>query len=105
MPLSRRYSPEHPPADSIPYGYDFSPIIPPGIGIASGSVAIWTNTVAPALAPTDFTIGPVFILGRTIYAMVTGGIEGRDYQVRWQVTDSAGNIWNRTALVLCAQTS
>lgn len=104
MPLSRRYTPEHAPGDSCIYGLDFSYLIPPGVGIASGQLSIWTNTVAPVLSD-DFVIGPVLWRGRTLYAPVTGGVPGTDYQVRWRATDTAGNVWHRTALVLCAETS
>ena len=105
MPLSRRYSPEHPPGESCAFGLDFSFIIPPGIGIASGAVSIWTNTVAPVSASTDWTIGPVMVLGRAVYAVLGGGVEGRDYQILWVAHDTEGNVWPRTTLVLCAQTS
>jgi hypothetical protein len=36
---------------------------------------------------------------------LTGGVSGTDYQIKWTATDSAGNVWPRTALVLCADTS
>jgi hypothetical protein len=104
MPLSRRYTPEHPPGEKSNYGYDFSPIIPPGVGIASGSLTIW-NHVAQPTQSTDFTIGPVSVRGRACYASVSGGVEGKDYQLRWSAVDTDGNIWPRTGLVLCAQTS
>lgn len=104
MPLSRRYTPEHPPGESCPYGLDYSYVIPPGVGIASGTCAVWSNTV-PAVQSTDWTIGAVTVRGRAIYATLSGGIEGKDYQIRWVATDTAGNIWPRTCLQLCAQTS
>jgi hypothetical protein len=104
MPLSRRYSPEHPPGESCLFGLDFSFIIPKGVGITIGSLSIWTNTVAP-VESTDFAIGPVEVRGRTVYANLSGGVEGTDYQLRWVATDTEGNVWPRTALVLCAQTS
>lgn len=104
MPISRRYSPEHPPGESCNFGLDYSFIIPPGIGIVSGTCAVWTNTYAPTTS-TDWTIGAVSVQGRSIYALLTGGVEGTDYQIRWSATDTAGNVWPRTCLVLCAQTS
>jgi hypothetical protein len=104
MPLSRRYTPEHAPGDQCIYGLDFSYLIPPGVGIASGALTIWTNTVAPVQS-SDFTIGAINIIGRTLYANLAGGVDGTDYQVRWKATDTSGNVWNRTALVLCAETS
>jgi hypothetical protein len=105
MPLSRRYSPEHPPAESCNFGLDYSFVIPPGVGIASGSLAIFTNTVPPAAADTDWTKGAVTVRGRAIYANLSGGIEGKDYQLRWSATDTEGNVFPRTTLVLVAQTS
>jgi hypothetical protein len=104
MPLSRRYSPEHPPGEKCNYGFDFSFIIPPGVGIKTGALTIWKNVV-PAVQSTDFTIGAVSVLDRTVYASLTGGVEGTDYQLRWVATDTDGNIWPRTCLQLCAQTS
>jgi hypothetical protein len=105
MALSRRYTPEHPPGEKAIFGLDFSPIIPPGVGIASGTVAVWINSVPPASNTTDWTIGAVSVSGRALYASLTGGVEGTDYQIRWIATDTDGNVWPRTALVLCAQTS
>ncbi|MBO0863666.1 MAG: hypothetical protein J2P16_01150 [Mycobacterium sp.] len=105
MPLSRRYSPEKPPAEVTRFGMDFSPVLPPGVGITSGTVELWTNTPGDIAPTTELTAEPVKILGRAVYAQLSGGIEGTDYQVRWKITDTAGNTWQRTALVLCAQTS
>lgn len=105
MPLTRRYTPEHAPGESCPYGLDYSFIIPPGVGIVNGSVSIWTNTVEPQPADTDWSIGPVGVRGRAIYATLSGGIDGRDYQIRWVAVDSEGHTWPRTAMVLCALTS
>lgn len=104
MPLSRRYSPEFAPGESSNVGLDYSPLIPPGIGIASGSLSIWTNTAVPA-ASTDFSIGAVTIAGRTVYSRISGGVAGTDYQLRWSATDTNGNVWPRTCLLLCAHTS
>lgn len=104
MPLSRRYSPEHPPGESCSIGMDFSFLIPPGVGVTAGSLAVFTNVAVP-LASADFTIGPVSVHGRTIYANVSGGVEGQDYQFRWTAFDTRGKSWPRTALLLCAQTS
>jgi len=104
MPLSRRYTPEHAPGEQCDYGLDFSFVIPPGVGITTGDLAIFTNVANP-VESTDFTIGPVTVQGRTIYANLSGGVAGTDYQLRWNATDTDGNSWPRTALVLCAQTS
>ena len=105
MPLSRRYTPEHPPGEECNFGMDFSFIVPPGVGLESGSLAIWTNRVPPVDDSANWTIGAVSVRGRAVYALVSGGVEGTDYQFRWVATDTAGNIWPRTALCLCAQTS
>ena len=104
MPVSRRYTPEHGPGESCVYGYDFSFIVPRGVGLLSGVLKIFTNTADPQPS-TDLGVGPVQVEGRTVYATVGGGAEGTDYQLRWSVTDTDGNVWPRTALVLCAQTS
>jgi hypothetical protein len=104
MSISRRYSPEKPPNEVAIFGYDFAQIIPPGVGIASGTLTIWSNTVEPAMS-SDWTIGPVGVRGRALYATLAGGIEGNDYQLRWVATDTTGHVWPRTALCLCAHTS
>lgn len=105
MPLSRRYTPEHPPGESALFGLDYSFVIPPGVGIASGAISIFTNTASPADAAADWSISEVSVQGRAIYARLSGGVEGKDYQLRWVATDTDGNTWPRTALCLCAQTS
>ena len=104
MAISRRYSPEKPPGESSVFLLDFSEVIPQGVGIASGSLTIWTNTVAPVQS-ADWTIGPVGVRGRSLYANLAGGVEGVDYQLRWVAVDTSGSTWPRTALCLCAQTS
>lgn len=105
MPLSRRYSPEWAPGESSIIGMDFSPVIPPGVGIVGAGMFIQTNTNPPAPADTDFTKGPVSWLDRTVYMRLSGGVSGRDYLLLWEVGDSDGNQINRTALMLCAPTS
>lgn len=105
MPISRRYSPEHPPGESCSFGLDYSFVIPVGVGISSGSLSIFTNTANPAAADADWVKGPVEVRGRAIYANLSGGLAGTDYQLRWMAQDSQGNSWPRTTLVLCAETS
>lgn len=105
MPLSRRYTPEHPPEESCPFGMDFSAVIPPGVGIDRGTLEIFTNTAVPADASANWQIGAVEVYGRAIYASLSGGIAGVDYQLRWTAFDTEGNAWPRTGLVLCARTS
>lgn len=104
MPLSRRYTPEWAPGESAVIGMDYSFVIPPGVGIASGGLTVLTNTATPAVS-TDFTIGPAQVSGRAIYCPLSGGVAGHDYQLAWDVQDTAGNIYPRTALMLCAPTS
>lgn len=104
MPVSRRYSPEWAPGDSAAIGMDFSPIIPSGVGIASGSLVIYTNSVTPAPA-TDFATAPCQIEDRVIYSVITGGTGGTDYRLIWVVYDTLGQRWGRSALMLCAPTS
>jgi len=105
MPLTRRYIPEKDPAESCNFGLDYSFILPVGVGIESGTLDILTNTADPQEASSDFTICPVTPRGRAIYAMLSGGIAGRDYQLRWTATDTLGNVWPRTCLLLVAPTS
>jgi hypothetical protein len=88
------------------FGFDFSMMIPFGEGIASGALSFFTNVANPAAADADWTVvSPPEVRGRSVYALLTGGVEGTDYQLRWTATDTAGGVWPRTALVLCAETS
>lgn len=104
MPLSRRYSPEWSPGESSSIGMDFSFLVPPGDGINAGALSVWTNVANPQPS-ADFTVGVVGVLGRTIYATLSGGVDGTDYQLRWIAYDTRGNAWPRTALLLCSLTS
>lgn len=106
MSLSRRYTPEIAPGEVCNIGMDFSFVIPPGVGITIGQVTAFTNVAAPQPTP-DMTFGPVTIRGRVLYARITvlAAAAGKDYQLRWVATDSQGNVWPRTGLLLCAQTS
>jgi hypothetical protein len=104
MPLSRRYSPEFCPGESCLIGMDFSYVIPPGVGIQTGTLSVFTNVATP-VASTDFTVGQVTVRGRVLYASLSGGVDGKDYQLRWSATDTSGNVFPRTGLLLCAQTS
>lgn len=96
MPLSRRYTPEHPPGEVCSFGLDYSFVIPVGVAIASGDLDI---------TPAGMTVGPIEVRGRAIYATVSGGVSGVDYQFKFTAVDSAGNVWPRTVLCLCADTS
>ena len=105
MPVTRRYTPEHPPGETCLFGLDFSPIIPVGVGIQKGTLSIATNTANQAPADGDWTVGPVGVRGRAIYANLQGGVLGVDYMFHWVATDTEGNVWPRVALILCAYTS
>jgi hypothetical protein len=105
MPLSRRYTPEHPAGESCLFGLDFSYVIPVGVGILSGQLDIFTNVVPPVVADTDWTKGTVSVQGRVLYATLSGGVSGTDYLLRWTATDTDGNVWPRTGMILVADTS
>lgn len=115
MPLSRRYSPEWAPGETATIGMDFSAIIPPGVGIEGASLFIETNTALSTDASADWS-GPPHdpsnpqafepsILGRVVYAQMSGGVLGKDYRFIWIALDTQGNNWPRTGLLLCAPTS
>ena len=107
MPLAKRFSPEWAPGEANQIGMDFSTILPPGVGIAGGSLSIATNTQPPNPS-SDFTSSDNFGLnveGRAVYCQIAGGILGRDYQLTFTVSDTEGNVWPRTALMLCSSTS
>jgi len=104
MALTGRYIPAHPPGESCVFALDYSFILPPGLGITSASLTFFTNT-NPANATSDLTASAVTTKGRQVWATVSGGVEGTDYQFRWSATDSVGNVWPRTVLVQCAQTT
>jgi hypothetical protein len=105
MPLSRRYTPEHPQGETCVFGLDFSFVVPPGVGVVAGALDIFTNVASPVAADADWTKGAVFVRGRTLYATLSGGVTGTDYMLRWTATDSDGNVWPRTGLVLVGPTS
>lgn len=103
--LSGRYRPPHPPFEVCTFMMDFSNVIPLGVGIASGTLDIHQNTVPPSEASSDWTIGPVKVRGRALYATLGGGVHGSDYRLSWYATDTEGNVWPRTGLVLVAATT
>lgn len=115
MPLSRRYTPEWAPGERSIIGMDFSSVIPPGVGIVSGNLAILANSADLPIAQSDFTGPPdpnnpttaflATVHDRSVYVQMAGGVSGRDYQLYWAVTDTNGNFLRRTALMLCAPTS
>lgn len=104
MPVSRRYYPEHPPGENCIFGMSFEYVIPLGKGIAEATILVQTNTVPPVQS-TDWTPGPIQVLGRVLYCRLEGGVAGTDYRIVWTATDTDGNVWPRVGLVLCADTS
>jgi hypothetical protein len=105
MPISRRYTPAFAPGEASLIGLDYSYVIPPGVGIAAGTLHFFQNLAVPVAADTDFNIGTVLVVGRTLVCDISGGVEGRDYQVVWTATDTDGFVWPRTVLMSCAPTS
>ena len=104
MAISQRYTPNHAPGDSASYGIDMSMVLPYGVAIAQVGVAFWTNATPPQPG-SGITGTGGGTNGKQAWLTVNGGTAGVDYQLRWSVTDSLGNIWTRTGLLLCAQTS
>lgn len=100
----QRYLPNHPTSEKCNFGMDFSFCVPFGVGLTAGGLDILHNLAVPTDASAEWTIGPPTVRGRSVYALLTGGVVGTDYQLRWGATDTAGNSWLRTALVLCAAT-
>lgn len=108
MAITQRYQPEHPPGDACTFGLDFSQIIPVGVGIKSGTLAIMTNTATPSNANADWgwnAATPLMVRGRAVYASLQGGVLGQDYQFRWTANDTDDNVWTRVGLILCGYTS
>lgn len=103
--ITRRYAPSHDPGDQCLYGIDFSAVIPVGLGIRSGALAIKQNVVPPQDASADWTIGTVEVRDRQLYANLKGGQPATDYALEWTVTDTSNTTWVRTALLLCSRTS
>lgn len=103
MAISDRY-PTHAPGAVATYGVDLSPVLPPGTGLSTGTVAIVVNT-NPVESQSDWTIGAVSVRGRRAWCQLAGGAEGTDYQIRWSLADTLGGAWPVTCYVLCAQTT
>lgn len=102
MALSRRYAPSWPPEQSSQVGIDLSPILPPGVSLESAALEIVVNR-NPVQPTTDWAQDDVVWRGRQAWCRIAGGQAGIDYQCRWTLTDSRGNTWRRTALLLCAE--
>lgn len=116
--LTRRYYPHLPSyrefvlpgfpgetEESCIFAYDFSYLIPRGVGVTGGELAICTNTVPIRDAHDDWTIGPLQVHDRTVYATLSGGVDGTDYQLIWAAFDTEGNVWRRVGLILCSASS
>ena len=103
--VSYRYQPSHPPEETCSFGMDFSFVVPFGVGLQSGSLAIFDNLATPVAADADWVKGPVVVRGRAIYAVLGGGVAGTDYRLVWTAVDNQGSTWPRTVLCLCAETS
>jgi hypothetical protein len=78
-------------------------------GAISGSTwtvtnpAIWDQSYWDGARWGDGEDTGIEIIGRRVYALLSGGREGVDYQFRWIALDTMGNIFPRTTLVLCSQ--
>lgn len=104
---TRRYIPSHNTnaGESVIYGMDFSAVLAPGVGIVSGTLRIAENVVPPKDATADWTIGPIRVIDRALYARLRGGVDGTDYLLTWTAVDTLNNTWPRVGLLLCARTS
>lgn len=103
--LVSRYQPSHPPGETCSFGMDYSALVPSGVGLVSGALSVWTNVASPVAADADWVVGEVVVRGRSLHAVLSGGVDGKDYQLRWSAVDSEGNVWPRTALCLVARVS
>ena len=105
--LDNRYLPSKPPNEISIFGLDFSDVIPLGVGIASGVLDIFLNVAIDPLPPadTDFNKGAVQVTGRALRATLGVGKPETDYILRWTATDTQGNVWPRSALLLVGITS
>ena len=104
MSLANRYSPSHPPGQVSTYALDYSNILPLGITLSGAALQIEYNTVPPTPA-SDFVITGPTVSGRRLYAQLSGGLAAKDYRINWSASDSLGNTWPRSCLLLCAATS
>ena len=104
MALSQRYQPPQPPGQGVVYALDFSPLLPPGVGVTTPSVQIQTNTNPPGIATGVTTSGGGY-RGRIVWITIQNMQAGTDYLISWTVQDTEGNQWVRTITLLCALTS
>lgn len=104
MPLTRRYEPPHRTGPRA-YGMDYSSVIPWGMTITSAALTIWSNTQPPLDASADFSTPTIYTRGRQAFAIINGGVVGKDYLLQWSVNDNRGGVWDRAATLLCSYTS
>ena len=105
MPLSRRYTPEWAPGEMCLVGMDFSFVVPPGAKLTSGWLQVFFNSSVLYEVSDDFSWDPITVDCLVLYTRAWGGRAGTDYQFMWTAHDDLGNVWPRTALMLCALTS
>jgi hypothetical protein len=71
--------------------------------------AQWPVGAPPPVSTPEQPIGVLNlgtkVVGRRVYSIVSGGDPGVDYQFRWFITDTFGNRWTRTGLLLVGLTS
>ena len=101
MPLSRRYTPEHPPGESCSFGLDYSFVIPPGVGISSGTLTIMTNTVPPIDASADWSIGPVTVRVRRSFEVPLPRPSPMHQRLRRRIRRPINNRRNEKRLGAC----
>lgn len=118
---SQRYRPPMAPGERSPVGMDFSNIVPVGVGIASCTLQIFTNTVPPVETDAGFegSLTADFATIMTFGQPQQINIEDRfcwvwlnaldqtatDYQFLFEALDNSNAAWTRTALLLCTVTS
>jgi hypothetical protein len=104
MALSRRYH-TWPPGEAGYIGMDFGAVVPIGRSVDYGRLSVVTNTNPTQDASASWQLHPVEHVGRQVWCWLSGGQAGIDYQFQWIVQDSWGDQWNRTVLMLCANTA
>jgi len=95
----------------VPQNWYVNPILaPPGnnwwwsFNQAAG-VADWFNYPVGFTPPNAIALGTA-VRGREVISIVSGGAPANtDYQFRWIISDTLGNRWTRTGLLLVGQTS
>jgi hypothetical protein len=104
MAVGNRYHPPKPEGESAVFGADFSAVLPDGVGIASAELVITTNQNPPQPQST-WNQSDVTHIGKRVWATLSGGADGTDYQLQWTITDTTGNVWPRTFFCLVAETN